>query len=99
LLRTNDIYSRPNNATTKAQRASVQGETCVDCGGTSEPMVANHKTPLVEEHYKTGTIDIESMRSTEAVNAQCTTCSAKQGAEMSKYSKDMKKIIKSRTGE
>jgi RHS repeat-associated protein len=96
---TNEIYSRPNNATTPAQRASVQGETCVDCGGTSEPMVADHKTPLVQEHYETGTINTEAMRSVDAVQPQCTTCSAKQGAEMSKYSKDMKKIIKSRTGE
>ena len=94
---TNEIYSRPNNATIPAQRASVQGETCVNCGGTSEPMVADHKTPLVQEHYQTGTINTENMRSVDAVQPQCTTCSAKQGAEMSKYSKEMKAIINERT--
>jgi hypothetical protein len=94
---TNELYSRPNNATTAAQRKSVQGETCVDCGGTSEPMVANHIKPLVQEWYETGTIDLEKMRSPESVNGQCQTCSSKQGAEMSAYSKRMKAIIKSRT--
>jgi hypothetical protein len=62
-------------------------------------MVANHKTPLVEEHYTTGTINVENMRSLEAVNSQCMTCSQKQGAEMSQYSKEMKAIIKERTRE
>jgi hypothetical protein len=95
---TNDIYKRPNNATTAAQRESVQGQPCVDCGATSEPMVADHKTPLVQEHYETGTINTETMRSLEAVQPQCTNCSAKQGAEMSKYSKEMKAIINGRTG-
>ncbi|WP_296151664.1 RHS repeat-associated core domain-containing protein [uncultured Flavobacterium sp.] len=94
---TNTLYKRPNNATTVAQRASVQGKTCVDCGGTSKPMVANHITPLVEEHYTTGTINIQKMRSLEAVNSQCTTCSNKQGGKMSQYSKQMKRIINERT--
>src|SRR5690606_3372540 len=96
---TNEIYSRPNNATTPAQRASVQNQNCVDCGGVSEPMVADHKRPLVKEHYKTGTINKEAMRSLDAVQPQCTSCSAKQGAEMSKYSRQMKAIIKERTSE
>lgn len=61
-------------------------------------MVADHKTPLVQEHYETGTINTENMRSLDAVQPQCTTCSAKQGAEMSKYSKEMKAIINERTG-
>lgn len=94
---TNELYQRPNNATTPAQRASVQGEPCVTCGGTSEPMVADHKTPLVKEHYETGTINTDNMRSLDAVQPQCTTCSAQQGAEMSQYSKEMKKIITERT--
>jgi RHS repeat-associated protein len=96
---TNELYSRPNNATTAAQRKSVQGQPCVDCGGTSEPMVANHITPLVEEHYTTGTIDTQKMRSLEAVNSQCTPCSLKQGGETSAYSKRMKAIINKRTSE
>lgn len=93
---TDKIYRRPNNATTAAQRASVQGKTCVDCGGTSTPMIANHITPLVEEHYTTGTIDLVNMRSVQAVNAQCATCSASQGGQMSAFSKLMKSIIESR---
>ncbi|WP_143394949.1 hypothetical protein [Flavobacterium sp. 2] len=64
--------------------------------GTSTPMVANHITPLVEEHYKTGTIDLVKMRSVDAVNSQCTTCSASQGGQMSAFSKLMKATINSR---
>ena len=91
------IYKRPSNATTPAQRASVQNKPCVDCGGTSPTMRADHKTPLVEEHYTTGTIDKTKMRSLEAVQPQCESCSNSQGGKMSAYSKKMKKIIKKRT--
>ncbi|MEP3383934.1 MAG: RHS repeat-associated core domain-containing protein, partial [Flavobacteriaceae bacterium] len=94
---TNQLYKRPNNATTPAQRASVQNKPCVDCGGTSPTMRADHKTPLVEEHYTTGTINKTKMRSTEAVQPQCETCSNSQGGKMSAYSKQMKKIIEERT--
>ena len=94
---TNEIYKRPNGATTSAQRKSVQGKPCVDCGQVAPKNVADHKVPLVEEHYQTGTIDKTRMRSLDAVQPQCPTCSAKQGARMSKYSKDMKKIINKRT--
>ena len=72
--------------------ASVQGKPCVDCGETKPTMVADHKTPLVKEHYETGTIDKTKMNSLDAVQPQCSTCSSKQGAEMSKYSKEQKKI-------
>ena len=84
-------YKRPNNATTPAQRASVQGKPCVDCGVTTLKQVADHKTPLVKEYYSTGTIDTKQMKSLDAVQPQCPTCSSKQGAEMSRFSKDMKK--------
>lgn len=83
-------YKRPSNATTTAQRESVQGKPCVDCGATSGKRVADHKTPLVKEHYETGTIDKVKMRDVNSVQPQCTTCSAKQGAEMSQYSKKQK---------
>jgi len=43
------------------------------------------------EYYQTGTIDQTKMRSVYAVQPQCPACSARQGAEMSKYSKEMKK--------
>jgi RHS repeat-associated protein len=87
-----ESYKRPSGATTEAQRASVQGKPCVTCGETKPKMVADHKTPLVKEHYQTGTIDKKKMTSTEAVQPQCPTCSARQGAEMSRYSKEQKKL-------
>jgi hypothetical protein len=82
-------YVRPANATNAAQRASVQGKACVTCGKTGK-MVADHKTPLVVEYYETGTIDEARMKSLDAVQPQCPPCSAKQGAEYSKYSKEMR---------
>ena len=88
-VKVTEAYKRPNNATTPAQRASVQGKPCVSCGEAKSKMVADHKTPLVKEHYQTGTIDKTKMKSTDAVQPQCPTCSAKQGAEMSQYSKEM----------
>ncbi|MCF2500434.1 MULTISPECIES: RHS repeat domain-containing protein [Dyadobacter] len=84
-------YKRPSGSVTNAQRASVQGKPCVDCGTTGTKMVADHKRPLVKEHYETGTIDKKNMRSVDAVQPQCPTCSAKQGAEMSRYSREQKK--------
>ena len=87
-------YKRPNNATTKAQRKSVQGKSCVDCGKKATTMVADHKTPLVKEYYKTGGINKTRMRNVKSVQPQCPTCSSKQGAKMSQFSKEMKKKIK-----
>ncbi len=81
--------------TTVEQRAAVQGKPCVDCGQVGDKMVANHKTPLVKEYYKTGKIDTARMRSPNSVNSQCPTCSAKQGGRMAQYSKEMKEKIKS----
>jgi len=66
----------------------------VDCGKVGDKMVANHKTPLVKEYYRTGKIDTTKMRSTDSVNSQCQTCSAKQGARMAQYSKQMKAKLK-----
>lgn len=91
-------YKRPNNATTKAQRKSVQDKPCVDCGKKGDKMVADHKEPLVKEHYETGTIDKKRMRDVDAVQPQCPTCSAKQGAEMSKYSKEQKAKLNNGNG-
>jgi hypothetical protein len=98
---TNDIYSRPNNATTPKMREYVnelgKEQGCATCGEMADKYVADHKTPLVQEHYETGTINLESMRSVDAVQPQCESCSAKQGGQMSAYSKEMKKIIEKRT--
>ena len=88
----NQPYSRPTNATTPAQRASVQGQPCVDCG-QGGPMNANHIDPLVVQYYRDGTIDTLQMRSLNAVNAQCPTCSAIQGANLSRFSRFMRSIL------
>jgi RHS repeat-associated protein len=97
-LVTNTIYKRPNNATTQAQRAFVQNKPCITCNVNAPKMYADHKTPLVMEHYQTGTIDKVKMRSLEAVQPQCPTCSSKQGADMSRYSKEMKQKIMNSNG-
>ena len=86
-------YSRPSGATTPQQRASVQGQPCVDCGVVDPRMRANHIEPLVQQYYRTGTIDTTQMRSPDAVNAQCPTCSARQGGFMANFSKVMKDLL------
>jgi hypothetical protein len=80
-------YARPSGATTPAQRASVQGKPCVDCDATAPKMHADHKTPLVKQHYEGGGIDKTQMRSPDAVQPQCPTCSNRQGADLSRYSR------------
>ena len=55
----------------------------------TERQVADHKTPLVVEHFETGSIDLRDMRSLNAIQPQCPTCSARQGADMSRYSREM----------
>lgn len=84
-------YKRPPGATTPAQRKSVQGKPCVKCGETTSKQVAGHKKALVEEYYETGEIDRTRMRSTDAVQSECPTCSAREGAEMSRYSREQRK--------
>jgi hypothetical protein len=73
-------YKRPTGATTKAQRDFVQGQPCVDCGAVTSRQFADHKTALVKEYYETGKIDMQRMKSLDAVQSQCPTCSARQGA-------------------
>ncbi|WNO10387.1 RHS repeat-associated core domain-containing protein [Teredinibacter sp. KSP-S5-2] len=86
-------YKRPSGATTKAQRESVQGKPCVDCGARTPKQYADHKEPLVKEYYRTGAIDKTRMRDIDSVQPQCPTCSNKQGGELSKYSKEQKKDL------
>ena len=83
-------YKRPTGATTPAQRAAVQGQPCVKCGNTTGKQVAGHKKALVEEYYETGGIDRARMRSLDAVQPECPTCSASEGGRMSHFSKKMK---------
>ena len=90
------VYSRPSGIPTTAQRASVQGKACVDCGKLTAKQVADHKTPMVVEHYTTGSVDLQRAKSLDAVQPQCPTCSARQGADMSRYSRQMKQALNDR---
>src|SRR5262249_28772774 len=48
-------YCRPNGATTREQRASVQGKPCEICGtNDGGRRVAGHKEALIKEYYRTG---------------------------------------------
>jgi len=85
-------YKRPNNATTKEQRDSVQGQPCVTCGATGQKNNANHIDPLVEQYYRGG-IDPAKMHDPKAVNGQCPTCSAQQGGLLKTFSMAMKKLF------
>jgi hypothetical protein len=87
-------YSRPSNATTPAQRAFVQNRTCITCGQRAEKMNADHIDPLVKEYYRNGTIDLQKMRSLNAVQPQCPTCSARQGGGLSQFSQRVNKLLK-----
>lgn len=86
-------YRRPSGATTLEQRAAVQGQSCVDCGTAAPRMFADHKRPLVREYYETGKINETRMRAVRSVQPQCPTCSARQGAELSRYSAAKKKEL------
>jgi hypothetical protein len=86
-------YKRPSGATTKAQRESVQAQPCVDCGTVTVKQVADHRKKLVEEYYETGAIDKQKMRSLDAVQSQCPSCSARQGAEAARYSRRKKQEL------
>ncbi|MEJ0001950.1 MAG: immunoglobulin-like domain-containing protein [bacterium] len=88
-------YSRPAGATTQVMKNSVNypGVSCSNCGRTGVPMVADHKTPLVVEYYRTGKIDTQQMRSPASVQPQCASCSAKQGGLLSAFSQAVKKAL------
>lgn len=92
-IRATTPYRRPSGATTPAQRASVQGKPCAKCGELTPVQRAGHRKALVEEHYETGGIDKARMRSTDAVQPECPTCSNREGANMSRYSQEMKKKL------
>jgi hypothetical protein len=60
----------------------------------TDKSIAGHKYALVKEWYETGTIDIARMRSLDAVQPECPTCSAQEGAAMANYSKAMRKRLR-----
>ena len=86
-------YQRPSNATTRAQREFVQNKPCVNCGTYTSRQVADHKEPLVKEYYRKGSIDEARMRNIGSIQPQCPTCSARQGAEMSRFSRQKKEEL------
>lgn len=87
-------YKRPSGAgPTKAQREAVQGQPCVDCGRVTPRQVADHKDPLVVEHYRTGGVDTAKQSGVDAVQPHCPTCSSSQGGQLSAFSRRMNKIL------
>ncbi len=87
-------YKRPRGiGPTAAQRRSVQGKPCVDCGAVTPTQVADHIDPAVVEHYRTGAVDVAKQSSVDAVQAHCRTCSARQGGMLSGFAKRMKVIL------
>jgi hypothetical protein len=87
-------YSRPSAAgPTAAQRASVQGQPCVECGAVTPNQVADHIEPLVVQYYRQGAVDVAQQSTVEAVQAHCPHCSAVQGGQLSGFAKAMKNLL------
>ena len=81
-------YVRPIG-TTVEQRASVQGQPCVDCGAITPKQVADHIDPLVVQHYREGAVNIEQQSSVSAVQPHCPSCSASQGGQLGAFGRRM----------
>jgi YD repeat-containing protein len=93
-------YKRPSAAgPTAAQKRSVQGKPCVDCGAVTPKQVADHKDPLVVQHYRDGEVDIPQQRTLEAVQPHCPSCSSTQGGHLGAFGKEMKKAVLERAQE
>ncbi|MDR3638705.1 MAG: RHS repeat-associated core domain-containing protein [Isosphaeraceae bacterium] len=87
-------YSRPSGAgPTAAQRASVQGKPCVECGKVTPNQVADHIDPLVVQHFREGAVDVAQQAQVSAVQPHCPGCSSVQGGLLSAFSKKMKAIL------
>ncbi|HHY0363484.1 TPA: RHS repeat domain-containing protein, partial [Vibrio cholerae] len=88
-------YTRPSKAgPTKAQKASVQGKPCVDCGAITPKQVADHKDPLVVQHYREGSVNIQQQRQIDAVQPHCPSCSNVQGGQLGVFGKKMKEYLR-----
>jgi YD repeat-containing protein len=61
--------------------------------------IAEMNSPLVKEYYQTDTIEKAHMRSVDAVNSHCATCSNLSGAELSRYSRRMKAKLGKKDGD
>ena len=90
-------YVRPPNATTRAQRALVQGKPCITCGTTAPRMNADHTKPLSHQYYL-GALDKTQYRSPEAVQPQCPTCSARQGGVIAGATRKLREFLKKPPG-
>lgn len=87
-------YARPSGAgPTAAQRASVQGRPCVDCGATTSNQVADHIDPLVVQYYRDGAVNVPAQSSENAVQPHCPKCSAIQGGQLGAFGKAMRKFF------
>ncbi|MBB3261082.1 hypothetical protein F4827_005990 [Paraburkholderia bannensis] len=84
-------YVRPSGAgPNAAQKASVQGKPCVDCGTVTGNQVADHIDPLVVQYYRDGAVDVPAQSSVDAVQPHCPTCSAVQGGQLGAFGKMMR---------
>jgi RHS repeat-associated protein len=87
-------YSRPSwGKPTAAQRASVQGKPCVDCGDIRPNQRPDHIDPLSVEYYRTGTNNRAHQTSVQAVQPHCPACSASQGGQLSDFTRRMNGIL------
>lgn len=87
-------YVRPSVlGRTADQKAAVQGKPCVECGALSKNQVADHKDPLVVQHYREGKVNVEQQRSVGAVQPHCPQCSARQGGYLSAFSRTMRELF------
>jgi len=88
-------YARPSAAgPTAAQRASVQGKPCVECGVTTSRQIADHKTPLIVQHYRDGAINSVDQAALSAVQPHCPRCSAIQGGLLAGFSRKMRALLR-----
>jgi 5-methylcytosine-specific restriction endonuclease McrA len=69
----------------------MQGQPCSICGKTEKHMYVDHKLPLVEEYYSSGSIDMTKIHSPVSVQPICPTCSNQQGGRLSGFAKMKKK--------
>jgi filamentous hemagglutinin len=87
-------YSRPSGAgPNTAQRATVQGKPCVDCGVVTSNQVADHIDPLVVQYYRDGAVNVSGQSSVNAVQPHCPSCSASQGGQLGAFGKAMRKFF------
>ncbi|WP_259674751.1 filamentous hemagglutinin N-terminal domain-containing protein [Pseudomonas fluorescens] len=87
-------YSRPSGAgPNAAQRATVQGKPCVDCGVVTSNQVADHIDPLVVQYYRDGAVNVSGQSSVNAVQPHCPSCSASQGGQLGAFGKAMRKFF------